>query len=277
MSGPRGILVELRAVRGSAPREAGARMLVTATGIEGTIGGGMLEYAAIARARALLASGTMPDEVLERHALGPGLGQCCGGAVILGFSGTAATLAPDPPLFRLQLHGAGHVGRAIVAVLRTLNCAIDWIDSRADAFPSMPDEGAARIARHRHADPTAAIAEAPPGTAFLVMTHSHALDAAICAAILRRGDAAYAGLIGSATKRARFTAAWRRQGLTTAAIDRLVCPIGIPGIGGKQPEIIALAVAAQLAERFAASATAPRVAFAEDCDACSRHAGCGRS
>lgn len=255
-TGPRGVVVEVRRVLGSAPREAGARMMVTHAGCEGTIGGGALEHGAIARARALLgvwqADGGGAGEVLEHRALGPQLGQCCGGAVTLAFSPSmTGTLGPAAPLFHLQLHGAGHVGRAIATLLATLDCTLDWVDGRGDAFPATKPQGRARIECRVPADPVGAVADAPPGAAFLVMTHSHPLDAAICEAILRRGDFAYLGLIGSATKRARFMARWRRDGIPASATARLVCPIGIAGIASKQPELIALGVAAELAARFA--------------------------
>lgn len=270
-----GVCVEIRTVLGSAPREAGALMLVRRDGIEGTIGGGRLEFVAIERARGLLeawrADGA-PEEITETHALGPHLGQCCGGVVILGYRPWfAATLPPAAPRFHLQLHGAGHVGRALVRVLATISCSIEWIDSRADAFPPAPADAAARIERRRVDTPAAWVDRAPPGSLFLVMTHSHALDAAITAAALARGDAAYVGLIGSATKRARFEHRWRREGLSGEAIDLLVCPVGVPGIAGKQPEILAVAIAAQLlacAPAHDAADQRPVPAGAQACGGC---------
>lgn len=250
---PGAVCVEVRRVRGSAPREAGARMLVSPEGTQGSIGGGNLEFTAAVRAAALLRSWrenpARVAELSEIHALGPALGQCCGGSVTLSYQPWFEAALPAPaPLFHLQLHGAGHVGRALVEALRRLPCTIDWIDARADAFPAMPeDAGPARIARRRMKAPEDAVANAPKGSLFLVMTHSHALDWSICDAILRR-DFRFAGLIGSATKRARFESRWRAAGIPPAAIARLACPIGLPGITGKQPEIIALSVAAQLLE-----------------------------
>lgn len=280
-----GVIVELRGVRGSAPREKGTRMVVTERAILGTIGGGALEHAAIARARSLLADWFIaPDdagEVLEHRALGPQLGQCCGGAVTLAYTPSTTGVLPAPtPLFHLQLHGAGHVGRALVTVLATLPCTIDWIDTRPDARPKSLPSGNASITFRCPPDLLAAIGEAPPGAAFLVMTHDHALDALLCSAIMRRGDATYLGLIGSSTKRARFTARWRREGIAPETIARLHCPIGIPGIGSKQPELIALAVAAELATWFS-SAGAQRLAGApvtdaQPCRDCPDAAPCGK-
>ncbi|MDD2877414.1 MAG: xanthine dehydrogenase accessory protein XdhC [Acidiphilium sp.] len=246
---PRAVSVAVDAVRGSAPREAGARMLVFADGTEGSIGGGALEYAAIGQARTLLGlwqtQGATPHR--ETRALGPQLGQCCGGSVTLVYEPwLACRLPPSPPLFHLQLHGAGHVGRALIGVLATLPVTIDWIDQRADIFPPEPPQGRARLRCRRVEIPQTAVVDAPPGARFLVMTHSHALDFAVCAAVLRRGDADFVGLIGSRTKHARFVGRWRAAGIADGAIDRLTCPIGLPGITDKRPEIIAVAVAAQL-------------------------------
>ncbi|MHB0919610.1 MAG: xanthine dehydrogenase accessory protein XdhC [Thiomonas delicata] len=251
---PHAVCVEVVAVRGSAPREVGARMLVRAQDEQGSIGGGHLEWLAMQRARKLLGqwradpAGMLAQD--QTHALGPSLGQCCGGAVTLRYQPWFDDALPSPaPLFHLQLHGAGHVGRALARLLTTLPCQVRWVDVRDDAFP--PPEPAqqhaqARIERVAVDSPEAEVALAPPGAFFLVMTHSHALDAQICEAVLRRGDFGFLGLIGSHSKRAGFARRWRQRGLGEAAIASLVCPIGVPGIAGKQPEVIALAAAAQL-------------------------------
>ena len=271
---PVAVCVEVLRVRGSAPREAGARMLVSMDGMQGSIGGGNLEYAALARAAVLLdawrAEPEHAAELTEIHALGPALGQCCGGAVTLAYRPWfEARLPACAPLFHLQLHGAGHVGRALVAALRALPCTIDWVDQRADAFPSAVDDtGPARIVRRMMAAPEDAVDDAPAGSLFLVMTHDHALDWSICDAILRRRDFCFAGLIGSATKRARFTSRWRAVGIPSSAIARLACPIGIPGIAGKQPEVIALAVAAQLLEVASSAARTAYSSYAADPMSC---------
>jgi xanthine dehydrogenase accessory factor len=250
------MLVLVLESRGSVPREAGTRMLVSTDAVAGTIGGGHLELQAIARARALLADRiTAPQD--QPIALGPTLGQCCGGALTLRTAPLdAAALAawPDEPaLFHLQLYGAGHVGRAIVQLLAHLPCAVDWIDEREAEFPAEP--GPPHIRRLCVEPVEAEVPLAPPGTFYLVLTHSHDLDLAITEAILRRGDAGYLGLIGSATKRARFLARFRQRGVADTALDRLTCPIGVPGIPGKQPEQIAVAVVAQLLQVAAAAAT----------------------
>ena len=277
------VLVEVSEALGSAPREAGARMLVSATRCEGTIGGGHLELKAIARARQMLASvrdefasvraelpsvraelveapgeprtalrqaqGERGGSVSVHYPLGPALGQCCGGAVTLAFSRLdAKALAAWPlaaPRFHLQLYGAGHVGRAIVRALAPLNVRIDWIDERDDQFPP-----AAEIPAHTRViavdAPEAEVEEAPKGAFFLVLTHRHDLDLRISAAILKRNDFAFFGLIGSKTKRARFIHRFETLGLAPEAIARLTCPIGVPGLEGKEPEVIAASVVAQL-------------------------------
>jgi len=253
------MLVQVLEARGSVPREAGTRMLVAAENlpdsVAGTIGGGHLELQAINRARAMLA-GRVSTPQDQPIALGPTLGQCCGGALTLRtapLDAAALTAWPDePPLFTLQLYGAGHVGRAIVQLLASLPCAVDWIDEREAEFPAEP--GPPHIRRLCVEPVEAEVPLAPPGAFYLVLTHSHDLDLRITEAILQRGDFCYLGLIGSATKRARFLARFRQRGVADAALDRLTCPIGVPGIPGKQPEQIAVAVVAQLLQVAAATA-----------------------
>jgi len=307
---------------GSAPREAGTWMLVDGRGVTGTIGGGRLEWEAIAAARQMLDA---PDSnwlrLLKDYPLGPALEQCCGGFVRLLFermgavecsvlsavageaglfarpvsSGQplrlmtdrraakdlplpAARVASDQlsgaaepatvltgagsqddawliqPLERpghpLYLYGAGHVGRAIVRALEGLPFDIHWVDTDASRFP--PDISTA-IRKTVAPDP-AAITEAASANAFhLVLTYSHQMDYDICLALLARNDFGFAGLIGSATKRARFFQRFRAAGIGEAALARLTCPIGIEGVPGKAPAAIAIAVAAQLLNRLPAT------------------------
>ena len=246
------IVIEVVAVRGSVPRAAGTRMLVGTDSAMGTIGGGHLELKAIAAARAMLGRGDAQRSE-ERYALGPALGQCCGGAVTIALVALdAAALAAWPtsePLFHLQLHGAGHVGRAIATLLATLDCRVDWFDERDEEFPAATALGSpwpAHIQRISGDIVENEVQQAPPGALYLVMTHEHALDQRITEAILRRGDFAFLGLIGSQTKRAKFVHRFEARGVPAAAIERMTCPIGVPGIEGKAPEVIAAAVVAQL-------------------------------
>lgn len=227
-AGEPAVLVTVLAARGSAPREAGCKMVVSADCLFGTIGGGRLEHVAIGIARGLLDGAGGP--VTRDFPLGPALGQCCGGHVSLLFEPVR------PPAWQVALFGAGHVGRAVASLLATLPCRLAWIDSRLDAFPP-PSRG--RVC----ADPASEVAALPAGGFALVMTHDHQLDYAIVSAALRRGDLGFVGLIGSETKRARFASRLAREGIDDAA---LVCPIGLAGIDGKHPAEIAIAVVAQM-------------------------------
>lgn len=247
-AGTPAVLVEVTEALGSAPREAGTRMLVSARRCDGTIGGGHLELKAIERARRLLAAGEW-DPQSAHYPLGPALGQCCGGAVTLGFSVLDAKAVAAWPLaaprFHLQLYGAGHVGRAIVRALAPLNVRVDWIDERDEEFP--PDDELPAHTRKLAVDaPEAEVREAPRGAFYLVLTHRHDLDQRLAEAILRRGDFAFFGLIGSQTKRARFIHRFEAMGISAEAIARMTCPIGLAGVEGKEPEVIAATVAAQL-------------------------------
>ena len=242
------VLVEVTATRGSVPREAGTRMLVSADQVLGTIGGGHLEWRAIADARELLAR-SEAQPLVQEIALGPSLGQCCGGSVRLRLGRLQAAdvecWPSDRSRFILQLYGAGHVGRAIVALLAGLPCEVSWIDERESEFPAACSEPS-HIRRLCVEPVQAEVDQAPPGAFYLVLTHSHDLDLAISEAILRRGDFGYFGLIGSRTKRARFVRRFQQRGLADDLIARMTCPIGIPGIIGKEPEVLAVAVVGQL-------------------------------
>ncbi|HEY6135121.1 MAG TPA: xanthine dehydrogenase accessory protein XdhC [Rubrivivax sp.] len=243
------VVVEVIEARGSVPREAGTRMVVSREEVLGTIGGGHLELKAIAFARDRLND----QEPAEQHfALGPALGQCCGGAVTLRhapLSADALAAWPVPtPRFTLQLYGAGHVGRAIVDVLAQIDCRVQWIDERESEFPQHTIHPP-HIERVCVEPVEAEVAMAPPGAYYLVLTHSHDLDLAITEAVLRRGDFGFLGLIGSQTKRVRFLRRFEERGITPTTLARMTCPIGLPGITGKEPPVIAVAVVAQLLAR----------------------------
>jgi xanthine dehydrogenase accessory factor len=222
-------------------------MLVSADEALGTIGGGHLELQAIEQARRLLSdAGDAPLE--QTLALGPTLGQCCGGALTLRYRAlTPALLAQWPApaeRFFLQLYGAGHVGRAIARLLEGVPCRVQWVDERESEFPGALSPP--HIERLCVEPVQAEVRAAPAGACYLVLTHSHDLDLAITEAILRRGDFRFLGLIGSRTKRARFVQRLRARGIAPEVIERLTCPIGVPGIEGKEPEVIAIATVAQL-------------------------------
>jgi xanthine dehydrogenase accessory factor len=244
------VVVEVVEARGSVPREAGTRMLVGAHEVVGTIGGGHLELQAIGQAREALGrvSAGASAPWTQSVALGPSLGQCCGGALSLRFTLLAqvdVTAWPLPPSrFHLQLHGAGHVGRAIVRLLADLPCTVTWVDEREGEFPSGPLP--AHVERRCTDAPEAEVASAPAGSFFLVLTHRHDLDLRITEVILQRPDFGFFGLIGSRTKAMRFRHRLEARGLPQAVIDRMTCPIGLPGLTGKAPEVIAVSVVAQL-------------------------------
>jgi xanthine dehydrogenase accessory factor len=248
------VLVTIDATEGSAPRDRGAWMAVFSDRIIGTIGGGHLEFKAIARARESLLSerGTMPP-VPMRVALGPSLGQCCGGVVHLRFEAVAAA---DIPFLRerlapggspVALFGGGHVGKALVRLLGSLPFQVHWIDSRDEIFP---DDLPANVRCEHSAPVHAAVDSMAPASLVLIMSFSHAEDLDVLAACLKRqrerGDLPYIGLIGSKSKWATFRHRLEARGFHADELGHVTCPIGVPGIDGKEPEVIAVAVAAQL-------------------------------
>ena len=321
---PAVVRVVLATVRGSAPREAGAGMLVGQAVTEGSIGGGQLEWQALAAARALLGESAAPAR-LQRVVLGVEREQCCGGVVELWLERytradltllhqaiqrtrrtalvLVRTISPDgveralvsdlgagvecdqllqapraralprlqrigadqikfmerldDPMPPVWLYGAGHVGQALARILVELPLHLTWIDSRAELLPA-PWSDSMRV-WHR-ADPVASVAEAPAGAHFLVLTHSHPLDYALCRSILAREDFTWLGLIGSKSKAARFRTRFARDGVHAERIARLVCPIGMGGIVSKWPAAIAVGVAAQLLQQLAADVSPQQLA-----------------
>lgn len=232
-------VIEVLETRGSAPREAGTRMWVSATEARGTIGGGNLEYTALKVAREMLLSGETMRE--RRFALGDSLGQCCGGAVTLQFRLENA-VADEQPLFHVVLFGAGHVGKEVAHILERLPCRLTWVDPRPEVFP---ESVKAKVVIEE--EPAWMVDEAPAGAFYLVMTHSHALDLEIVERVLKRNDVAFLGLIGSETKAAKFRLRLRQKNISS---ERLVCPIGLLK-AGKHPAEVAVSAVAQLLERRA--------------------------
>jgi len=260
------VLVRVASTQGSAPREAGTWMAVFADALVGTIGGGHLEYEAIARARAQLrgegvrwkeAKEATSPEAPVRFALGPALGQCCGGVVHLRFKRVGAQDVPalaqglaDELAGRLvpvALFGGGHVGHALVQVLAPLPFRLTWIDSRDEVFP---DEVPERVVCEYSGPVQAAVPGLAPQSRVLIMSFSHAEDLDVVAACLKRqrekADLPFIGLIGSKSKWAVFRHRLEARGFTPAELAQVTCPIGVPGISGKEPEVIAVAVTAQL-------------------------------
>ena len=229
------VLVTVLSERGSVPRDSGSKMVVTASDSFLTIGGGHLEYQCIAQAREMLQQQRAAPHT-EEFALGARLGQCCGGMATILFE----PLMQQQP--EIQVYGAGHVGQALVQLLATLPCHITWIDSRAAQFRNVPQG----VTVCQVDDPLDCVAEAAPGSYFVVMTHHHPLDLALSEAILRRGDFRYAGVIGSETKAQRFRYRLEGKGIAADTLARLRCPLGLPDVKGKLPAEIAVAVAGEI-------------------------------
>ena len=245
------VLVTVTRVEGSGPREPGAWMAVFAQGQVGTVGGGQLEWQLLAHARAALGGAAL--QTPQRHALGPSLGQCCGGVVHVALAAVSELDVPE--LTRrlggqgrpLALFGGGHVGKALVQALVPLPFELTWVDSRDGIFPpEVPPQVTCE-----HSDPVhLAVNHLTPGSAVLVMSFSHAEDLDVVAQCLSRqrqqGDLRWVGLIGSRTKWASFRHRLVARGFTEAECNQVCCPIGLAGIVGKQPAVIAASVAAQL-------------------------------
>ncbi|HWU64532.1 MAG TPA: xanthine dehydrogenase accessory protein XdhC [Ensifer sp.] len=241
------VLVEVASVRGSAPRDEGAFMLVSMDTIAGTIGGGQLEYMAIDHARRML-TGKAADAAMSVP-LGPEIGQCCGGRVEIAFRPVDAALKSElvARLAReagtqpaVYVFGAGHVGHAIAAALSLLPLNVTMVESREHELAGLPENVSARLA----AMPESVVATIPAGSAILILTHDHALDFLIAAEALKRTDLAYVGMIGSATKRATF-ASWLKREAPEADLARLTLPVGGP-LKDKRPAVIAALTAAEI-------------------------------
>ena len=247
-------LVRVEEAKGSTPRETDAWMAVAADATIGTIGGGQLEYMVIDAARAMLARGEA-SATLDIP-LGPEIGQCCGGRTRLsvarldadGWAALRTTAeAERRALPQVMIFGAGHVGRALAEALALLPLRTTLIDSRPEEMRHAPSGVDALLTPL----PEAAVREAPAGSAFVVLTHDHALDFLIVREALARGDAAYVGMIGSRTKLAQFRR-WLRDDEDGAPdTSALVCPIGAAGRPDKRPEVIAAFVAAEILTRTA--------------------------
>lgn len=251
---PQSVLVEVTEAKGSTPREAGAWMMVAPDAEIGTIGGGQLEFLAIARAREALASGEAAAAL--DIPLGPEIGQCCGGRVAIGMRAVNADVAQDARVRaeaeyikrpHVYVFGAGHVGNALGQALSLLPLRTLLVDNRAAEIAKVP---AGVEARHVPVA-EALVREAPAGSAFVVLTHDHGLDFLIASEALMRGDAGYVGMIGSKTKKATFKSWLSDMGLGTGLMDRLTMPIGGTDVHDKRPEVIAALTAAEIIRALA--------------------------
>lgn len=246
---PDSVLVEVTDVRGSAPRDAGAWMLVARDMIFRTIGGGQLEYMAIDHARKILAGGR--DSPMDVP-LGPEIGQCCGGRVGLSFRRVSrgltdelvgkvdAEIATRPHVY---VFGAGHVGDALANALSLTPVRVVLVDTREAELMACDVPG---IETCLSAMPEQVVRSAPPGSAFIVLTHDHALDFLIVTEALQRRDAVYVGMIGSKTKKATFKNWLKREIGSDNLFENLVCPVGGAVVKDKRPEVIAALAAAEV-------------------------------
>ncbi len=255
-----GVLVTLVSVRGHSPRAAGAKMVVAADATWGSIGGGNLEATAVDRARSLLADpGAAPEQfslsLNDRAPVEHGQ-QCCGGEV-------SVLLEPLAVVPAVAIFGMGHVGLELARVLARHDVELHLVDSRADQLGTdrlgVLDDAVARVHVHHAPVPELVLGQVPPGTHVLVMTHDHAEDAALCDAALRCEHLGSIGLIGSSAKWARFRKRLAAEGHSEAELSRIQTPIGLPGITGKEPAVIAVSVAAALVRVFEAERSGSEV------------------
>jgi len=245
-----GVLVTVASVRGHAPREAGAKMVVGETQTWDSVGGGNLEMAAVERARALMGAGVQAPELLTLRLTDSAANeygrQCCGGEVTLLLE-PLATVRPHIAIF-----GIGHVGLELGVMLSRLPIKLHLIDSReAQLLPerlAVLQQGAAQLQVHHSPIPEMSLHDLPAGSHIVIMTHDHAEDAALCDAALRRPELGFIGLIGSKVKWLRFQEQLKAVGHSTADLERITSPIGLSSIKGKTPAVIALSVAAQLVQ-----------------------------
>ncbi|AFN78917.1 xanthine dehydrogenase accessory factor XdhC [Stutzerimonas stutzeri DSM 10701] len=237
------VLVTIIEERGSTPRNAGSKMVVSRERLYDTIGGGHLEYKAQKIAREMLEN-RVRETRLERFSLGASLGQCCGGATVLLFE------PMGQPQAHIAVFGAGHVGRALVPLLASLPCKVRWIDSRESEFPAQIPAGVEKVVNDEVVDE---VENMPAGSYFIVMTHNHQLDLELTAAILERGDFTYYGLIGSQSKRAKFEHRLRDRGFQPETVQRMRCPMGIAEVKGKLPVEIAVSIAGEVIATYNAN------------------------
>ena len=234
------VLVTVVAVEGSLPRAVGSKMLVTAEHFVGSVGGSHIELQALRRARQLLNQGgvAVTETVLAAGNDHDSANEHCDGSITLLFE----PLFVNP--FNIFVFGAGHVGKALLHVLTPINCQITWVDSRDGIFPvNIPDSVNAICATQ----PADIIVQAPAHSYFVLFSHSHEQDFAIGERVLARGDADFFGMIGSSRKRQQFEQRMLAKGFALADIkEQLVCPLGMPGLKGRQPAEIAVSIAAQL-------------------------------
>jgi xanthine dehydrogenase accessory factor len=241
------VLITLLGSRGSTPRESGTKMVVSGQASFGTIGGGHLEFKAIEMASDMLKQAD-PQQKIEYFPLGPGLGQCCGGSTTVLFESFKGSR------FNIMLFGAGHVGLALTDILKQLPCRLHWVDNRESLHPASLPTNVVPVISDR---PAEEVADMPPGSYYLIMTHNHQLDFEILEAVLNRGDAHYVGLIGSDTKWRRFKMRMEHKAYPAEFYSQVHCPVGLSEVPGKRPIEVAVSIAGELIALNNAQESAP--------------------
>jgi len=240
------VIVTVMGARGSTPRDSGSKMVVTAGSSYCSIGGGHLEFQAMAKARELLLSNSEQQQI-EHFPLGAKLGQCCGGSATVLFESFASAQ------LNIMLFGAGHVGTALAGILAQLPCRLHWVDSRPEQFPDDLSINTQKIVIEQ---PLEAITLMPANSYFIVMSHQHPLDFALTEAILKRGDAAYVGLIGSDTKWQRFKLRFEHRQYNSDFYQSVRCPVGLSAVPGKLPIEVAVSIAGEIIAEYQQHQTA---------------------
>lgn len=267
------IQVALTRVRGSSPRNEGTEMFVTPKALWGTIGGGQLEFMAINAARDMLRDGTLHQDL--DVPLGPEIGQCCGGRVELQlnrmrvsdkWAATERAARREQALPHVYVMGAGHVGRALAIQFQHLPVRCILVDTRADEVELCTANVETRVS----AIPEAEIRSAPADSAFIILTHDHGLDFLLTSAALERQDAAYVGMIGSATKRVKLRN-WAHKNCDGQSIEHLNCPIGASGSRDKRPSVIAAFVVAEVMAELTSETAATALTGANQAPAEGHH------
>lgn len=239
--GSKAVLITVTAIRGSVPGQVGAKAIISENGLEsGTLGGGKVEAKAVEAARTLL-HGTDHHLCLTWN-LQRDVGMTCGGEMSFFFEKITAE-AP----WHLVIFGAGHVSQALIPVLNTLSCRIDVIDTRADwlsRFSPSP-----QLQTHLVDSISDGVSYVSARSFVLSITQGHSSDVPVLGEVLKRFPALpFLGVIGSAAKRAVLLRELRESGIEESALEKIICPIGLP-IGGNDPAEIAISIAAQLLER----------------------------
>ena len=235
------VTITLLDIRGSAPQVAGAKAVVTQTGLEtGTIGGGKIEATAIQHAQKLMSTGNGKDCELVTWNLQTDIGMTCGGEVKVFFEVHTRTAWP------IAVFGAGHIAQSLIPLLLQLNCTVTCIDPRADWISKLPEHP--KLKSHCVQTPREAVSKQPENAFFVLMSKGHATDLPVLAEILQTRDAPYIGVIGSSQKASLLKRELKSENISPEKIESFHCPMGL-SIGNNTPSEIAISIVAQLIQR----------------------------